>query len=211
MKEHVSPGRTINEAAKGLQNQIKAPEWAPFVKTGTHKERPPQQKDWWHIRAASILRKVELLGPVGVNKLRTKYGGKKNRGAKPERFKKGSGNIIRKILQQLEQAQLLKQEKKNVHKGRILTAKGKQLLNESRTNAAKAAVAEKPKPAPVAPKAPEAPKPVPPKAPTPAPVAKAPEPVKEAPAVKAPEAPKPEAPKEQPKEAPQPEQPQKTE
>jgi small subunit ribosomal protein S19e len=57
---------------------IKAPEWAIFVKTGVHKERPPIQEDWWQIRAADVLRTIERMGPIGTQKLRTKYGGKKN-------------------------------------------------------------------------------------------------------------------------------------
>ncbi len=49
--------------------KIVAPEWASQVKTGTHRERPPVQDDWWHTRAASILRKVAIKGPIGTNGL----------------------------------------------------------------------------------------------------------------------------------------------
>ena len=59
---------------------IKAPSWATFAKTGIAKDRPPTDSDWWYFRAASILRKIVVLGPVGVSKLRTKYGSRKNRG-----------------------------------------------------------------------------------------------------------------------------------
>ena len=155
MKEHVSHEKILNEASKELKNTIKQPEWAPFVKTGSHKERAPQQEDWWYMRAASVLRTVERGGPVGVNKLRTKYGGKKNRGVKPGRFKKGSGNILRTILQQLEQAQLLRTEDKGVHKGRVITAQGKNLLNDSQKKVlavTKKPVEQKPEPIAKAPK-----------------------------------------------------------
>ena len=27
-------------------DSINAPEWADFVKTGTHREKPPEQEDW---------------------------------------------------------------------------------------------------------------------------------------------------------------------
>jgi small subunit ribosomal protein S19e len=50
--------------------------------------------------------------------LKRKYGGKKNRGHKPEKRFDGSGNIIRKILQQLEKAGLIEQKAIRVHKGR---------------------------------------------------------------------------------------------
>ena len=110
-------------------SSIKSPSWAAFVKTGVHKERPPVEGDWWHTRAASVLRQIYRKGPIGVSKLRTAYGGKKNRGYKTEHFYKGSGSILRKILQQLEAAGFVKKEEKKVHKGRVLTAEGKKFLD----------------------------------------------------------------------------------
>ena len=110
--------------------EIRPPEWSKFVKTGTSKSRMPVEKDWWYLRAASILRKTDKLGPIGVNKLRVKYGSKKRRGHKPAHFYKASGNVIRKILQQLEKAGLLKQNLKGVYKGKIITPKGKSLLSK---------------------------------------------------------------------------------
>jgi small subunit ribosomal protein S19e len=104
------------------------PEWAKFVKTGVSKQRPPADLDWWFARAASILRAVENKGPIGVAKLKSKYGSKKNNGMAPEHFRKASGKIIRTILQQLETAKLLKQEAKGVHKGRVITPEGQKLL-----------------------------------------------------------------------------------
>jgi small subunit ribosomal protein S19e len=110
--------------------EVKPPVWAAFVKTGMHKERPPMNNDWWYLRTASVLRTVYRFGPVGVSKLRTKYGGKKNRGHKKEHFYKGSGNILRKSLQQLEKAGLVKFAEKGVHKGRVITPKGKSFLDK---------------------------------------------------------------------------------
>ncbi|RMF05326.1 30S ribosomal protein S19e [Candidatus Woesearchaeota archaeon] len=123
----------IQEVAKELKgmSEIRAPEWAAYVKTGVHKERPPLQSDWWHIRAAAVLRTVAVRGPIGVSKIRAKYGGRKNRGVKPEHTYKGSGSIARKILQQLEAAGLVEQAAKGVHKGRVVTKKGLKLLNEA--------------------------------------------------------------------------------
>lgn len=122
----------ILKAAEELKKikDIIPPSWADFVKTGMHKERPPVQKDWWYIRAASVLNAINKLGPVGVSKLRTKYGGKKNRGYRPEKFFKGSGNILRKILQQLEKAGLAAKADKGIHKGRIITPAGLALLGK---------------------------------------------------------------------------------
>ena len=125
----------IIKAAEELKKipEIKPPAWASFAKTGMHKERPPASSDWWYVRAASVLRAVYRFGPVGVAKLRSKYGGKKNRGVKKEHFYKGSGNILRKTLQQLEKAGFVKFAEKGVHKGRIATPKGKSFLDKIAT------------------------------------------------------------------------------
>nr|MCK4930460.1 30S ribosomal protein S19e [Nanoarchaeota archaeon] len=150
----VSKQELVSALAQELKSLLKKPEWADFVKTGMHKERPPMNHDWWYARAGSILLKVKRLGPIGVSKLRTKYGGKKNRGVKPERFYRGSGSIIRKLLQQLESAGLLKQEAKGRHKGRVLTPKAYSLIAKSAkaVDKPKPKVSiEKPKPVPKAP------------------------------------------------------------
>ena len=123
----------VEKAAEKLKAvpEIKPPSWASYVKTGHSKERPPAREDWWYVRSASVLRAVYRLGPVGVSKLRMKYSSKKNRGVQSEKAFKGSGNILRKILQQLEKAQLVRQTTKEIHKGRIVTPKGKSLLDKT--------------------------------------------------------------------------------
>lgn len=125
----VDPQKFIEVCKEELKKieAIKPPEWAKFVKTGTHKKFPPEQDDWWYTRAASILRRIYLDGPVGVERLRTYYGGRKDRGHKPEKFKKGSGSIIRKCLQQLETAGLV-EKSKGPKKGRIVSEKGKKFI-----------------------------------------------------------------------------------
>jgi len=82
-------------------------------------------------KGASILRKILIKGPIGVSKLRIFYGNRKNMGMAPEHFVIAGGNIIRKLLQQLEKAGLAKQTEKGVHKGRILTPKGISLLDKT--------------------------------------------------------------------------------
>lgn len=129
----VSQQALTTAVAAELKNvkEIQPAAWSSFVKTGASRERPPTQEDWWYTRSASILRKVSLLGPIGTQKLRRKYGGRKNEGYAPEKFKTGSGNITRKILQQLEAAQLIKQVDKEGRKGRVLTPKGHSLLDKT--------------------------------------------------------------------------------
>lgn len=128
----VSQNELIEKVAEELKKDsaIQPPAWASFAKTGVHKERVPARSDWWYVRAAAVLRSVYAAGPVGVSKLRTKYGGKKNRGHKTEHFYKGSGSIIRKALQQLESAGLVAKAAAE-KKGRVLTPKGHALLHRA--------------------------------------------------------------------------------
>ncbi len=119
--------RTAVELKK--EKLVAPPVWATFVKTGSSRQRQPVNIDWWFVRAAAILRKIQILGPVGTSKLRNKFGGRKNRGYKPDGYAVAAGNHIRKILQQLEKSGLAKQVEKDVHKGRVITPKGMQLLD----------------------------------------------------------------------------------
>ncbi len=119
--------KKLAEALK-KNHEFKMPDWSYFVKTSVAKSRPPESSDWWFIRIASILRQIYINGIVGVGRLRTKYGGRKNRGVKPERFAKASGKIIRVMLQQSEKAGFLEKVKEGKRFGRRLTKHGKDLL-----------------------------------------------------------------------------------
>ena len=115
--------------------EFKEPEWAKFVKSSSSKERPIEDADFWYKRAASILRQIYKKRVVGVNRLRTKYGSKKNRGMKPERFVRAGGKIIRTILQQADKAgftEIIKETKGTKEKkpGRKMTEIGKKFLEE---------------------------------------------------------------------------------
>ena len=120
----------IDAVAERLADRIDPPEWAAYAKSGANRELPPETDDFWYRRAASILRRVAKDGPVGVERLRTAYGGSK-RGTNryrvaPNRQADGSGNIIRTIIQQLEDEGLLEEQGSA---GRQVTAEGRQLLD----------------------------------------------------------------------------------
>lgn len=117
----------LKEELKKIK-EIETPTWTMFVKSGAHKERPPEQEDFWYVRAAAVLRKIYLEGPVGVQRLRTCFGGRRRGGHAPAHFYKSSGSIIRKILQQLEKAGLI--EKKKDKRGREITSKGRSFMNK---------------------------------------------------------------------------------
>lgn len=123
----VHPQKLTEYLSEELKNQdeIQPPEWSHYAKTGAHRERPPDQPDWWYERSASILRRVYEEGPLGVSRLRSRYGGRKVRGSSPEKFRKGGGKIVRTILQQLENAGLVR---KVEGRGRRITSKGTSTL-----------------------------------------------------------------------------------
>lgn len=123
----IPPAVLINKTAEELKalEPITPPVWASFAKTGVHKQAPPNQEDWWYIRAASILRRVYIDGPVGVQRMRTFYGGNRDRGSNPYQFRRGSGSVLRKALQQLEEAGLIER----VGTGRIVSAKGRSFID----------------------------------------------------------------------------------
>jgi small subunit ribosomal protein S19e len=100
--------------------KINPPEWASYVKTGTHAEKIPQNRDWWYTRCASLVRKVYLHGPIGISDLKSYYGGRKRIGYNLDHHKDAGGAIIRNALQQLEASGYV--EKKS--KGRSISNEG---------------------------------------------------------------------------------------
>lgn len=116
--------RKVAEALKTRQ-EIKPPAWAAFAKTGVHKEMPPEDPDWWFMRSAAVLRRVYVDGPLGVQRMRSFYGGAKNRGSRPNAFRKGSGSILRKALQQLEACKFIVHDKT----GRRISPEGQAFLD----------------------------------------------------------------------------------
>ncbi|MEM4134254.1 MAG: 30S ribosomal protein S19e [Candidatus Micrarchaeia archaeon] len=123
----VEPNKLIKGVAQKLKQDglVNPPEWIIYVKTGSHRERVPQDEDFWYIRCAAILRALYIHGPMGVNTLRERFGGKPGSKSGRMHATKAGGSIIRKALQQLEKANLIAKDKK----GRCISNKGISLLN----------------------------------------------------------------------------------
>ena len=124
----VRPNQLIEAVAEELkeEEEVEQPEWSQFVKTSSAKERPPQQDDWWYMRSASLLRKLYTKGPMGVNRLRREYSDRRDRGHKPDHSRPAGGKIIRKALQQLEDAGFIEKEE---GEGRKITDEGRSFLD----------------------------------------------------------------------------------
>ena len=132
----VLPDELIDTVAGKLKDKKNNPGVEPIVppkdaihwKTASFKEFPPMdEENFWYMRAASILRKL-YSKTLGVNRLKRAYGGRSKNHVHLKHYLPGSGAIVRRILQQLEDAKLVKKTEKN---GRALTNAGRSLLDKS--------------------------------------------------------------------------------
>lgn len=126
----VPASELIEKLAKYLRENLDTvtpPAWASFAKTGSHVKKQPQDPDWWYTRCASVLRKIYVHGPIGIERLRADYGGSKACRGSPQHAVKSGGSVIRKALQQLEAAGLVETSRP---RGRKVTKEGRKLLQE---------------------------------------------------------------------------------
>lgn len=127
----IEPHKYNSLLAEALKKEqiFEKPEWAYFVKSSTNRARPIAEPDFWEKRAASILRQLYIRGVIGVERMRTRYGGRKDRGQRPPEFRKSGGKIIRTILQQAEAGGLV-EKVKDKKAGRKLTQKGRDFMEK---------------------------------------------------------------------------------
>ena len=122
----------IGELADRLADRIEEPDWAGYTKTGEGRELPPEDEDFWYVRAGSLLRKVATDGPIGVDRLSTVYGSKKAGSTRyrvaSETSTAGGKKIIRTILQQLEEEDLVETAQ---GEGRRITPAGRSFLDDA--------------------------------------------------------------------------------
>ena len=132
----------ISKLTNVLKNEdIPPPSWIPYVKTGVHADRPPQDSDWWYTRCASILRKIYLNGPIGIKELRGMYGGGKPHSYGAAHHKDAGGSIIRNAIYGLEKLGYLEKVEK---KGRVVSKQGMQKADKLATEILNELIAKKP-------------------------------------------------------------------
>ncbi|ORY13969.1 40S ribosomal protein-like protein S19 [Clohesyomyces aquaticus] len=127
----VEADKFINAYAAFLKRQGKlpmyVPGWVDTVKTSHSKELPPQNIDWFYIRAASVARHVYMRKTVGVGRMRKAHGSTKNRGSRPSHHVDASGSVDRKVMQALEKIGVLEQDEDKG--GRRITQAGQRDLD----------------------------------------------------------------------------------
>ena len=125
------PGVAIGKIAEKLESGalVKPPAWAGALKMGPCNERAVLLQTVWFKRAASVLRTFYISEgkPVGVERLRNKYGGRKRHTVGRAHHRKAGGGVIRRVVMQLEAAGFVARAGKNA--GRVITAKGKKFVD----------------------------------------------------------------------------------
>ena len=121
----VDASELVKMAAEKLKDKVKKPDYVNYVKSGAAKERMPEDPDFWYIRTASILRQVYVNGPVGVSRLRTRYGSRKDHVVHRHHHMRAGSKIIRDALHELERLKYVK----NSGKGRVITPEGRAFLD----------------------------------------------------------------------------------
>ena len=117
------------------ESGIKKPAYIDLVKSSAGRERPPSDSDFWYMRCASILRTVYLNGPIGISRLRTKYGSNQAHKRSKHHQKRSGGSMIKDAFDVLESQGYVKKN----DKGRTITAKGKSLLDKTSSEIARGA------------------------------------------------------------------------
>ncbi|GKT51654.1 40S ribosomal protein S19 [Colletotrichum spaethianum] len=112
----------INAYAAFLKRQGKLP-----IPDRPRQGAPPQNIDWFYVRAASVARHIYLRKTVGVGRLRKVHGSAKNRGVRPSHHVDASGSVDRKIVQALEKIGVLEQDEEKG--GRRITQSGQRDLD----------------------------------------------------------------------------------
>ncbi len=132
----VDASKFIERAAARLKSsEIKKPKYVEFVKSGAGRERVPASEDFWYVRCASVLRQVYLNGPLGVSRLRTRYGNRKRHLVHSHHHIRAGGSLIKDAFDALEKLGYVKK----TGDGRAITPTGKSFVDKISNEIAKGA------------------------------------------------------------------------
>lgn len=117
----------IKRAAERLKDaKVAKPKYIDFVKSGPSRERLPSSRDFWYVRCASLLRQVYLNGPIGISKMRTRYGTSKGHTVHRHHHVRTGGSMIKDAFDVLEKMNYVKKTKE----GRVITPQGRSFLDK---------------------------------------------------------------------------------
>lgn len=123
----IESDQLVKRTAEKLREQnISKPSYVDYVKSGAGRDRAPTDDSFWYMRCASILRQTYVNGPIGISKLRTRYGNRKRHVVTHPHHKRAGGSIIKDAFDTLEKAGYVAKTKD----GRTITDKGKSFLDK---------------------------------------------------------------------------------
>lgn len=123
----VESDKLVKKAAEKLKEEnVPKPAYIDYVKSGAGRDRPSSDENFWYMRCASILRQTYIKGPIGIAKLRVRYGNRKRHMVTHPHHKRAGGSIIKDAFDTLEKAGYVEKTKG----GRIVTGKGKSFLDK---------------------------------------------------------------------------------
>ncbi|MCL5100416.1 MAG: 30S ribosomal protein S19e [Candidatus Marsarchaeota archaeon] len=132
----VDTSELVNKLADKLKETgIQKPAYVGLVKTGAGKDRVPTSPDFWYTRCASILRQVYFNGPIGISRLRTRYGNRKRHVVHRHHHVRSGGSIIKDAFDTLEKSGYIKKTKS----GRVITPSGRSLMDKTAESIKKSA------------------------------------------------------------------------
>jgi small subunit ribosomal protein S19e len=124
----VDSGVLVRKLAEKLKEEgVAKPEYIDYAKTGAGKERVPSDPDFWYTRCASVLRQTYLKGPIGISRLRTRYGVRKKHIVTRHHHFRSGGSLIKDAFDALEKQGYVKKTKE----GRVVTQKGQSFLDKT--------------------------------------------------------------------------------
>lgn len=116
----------IKKTSEMLKSKgIAKPEYIDFVKSGASRERVPSDENFFYVRSASLLRQVYLNGPIGISRMRTRYGTRKLHTIHRHHHFRAGGSVIKDAFDSLEKLNYVKK----TPKGRVITPAGKSFLD----------------------------------------------------------------------------------
>ena len=130
--------KLINKMAEAFSEdkRLESPDWLRYVKAGIHKEKAWEQPDWYYRRLASTLRKVYVMGPIGISRLSAEYGGRVDSGSRMYHPGTGSRAIVRHMLETLEKIGYVKKNQR----GRQISPQGQAFIDKAVNGVMKAVV-----------------------------------------------------------------------
>jgi len=124
----VDTAKLVEAVAQKLKaSGIAKPAYVEYAKSGAGRERVPSQDDFWYTRCSSVLRQVYVNGPVGVSRLRVRYGNRKRHKVARHHHYRAGGSLITDAFNALEKAGYIKKTKK----GREMTPSGRSFLDKT--------------------------------------------------------------------------------